>query len=72
MATQAVTAKIVDELNNLAVEQQREVLAFARSLKSQPSGVEGSSLVNFAGGISATDLTQIQEAIEEGCQSIDF
>lgn len=69
--TNQVTTKIVDALDDLALEQQREVLAFARSLKSQPTGVSGSSLVKFAGNIPATDLTQMQAAIEEDCERID-
>ena len=72
MTTRAVTAKIVDELGDLPLEQQREVLAFARALKAQPEGVKGSSLLNFAGYISPSDLAQMQEAIEEGCERIDI
>lgn len=71
MATQAVTDKIFAELNELPLEQQREVLAFARSLKAQPSGVEGSSLLGFAGSITSSDLARMQEAIAEGCERID-
>ena len=72
MATQAVTDKIFAELNELPLEQQREVLAFARSLKSQPSGVKGSSLLSFAGSIFPDDLVQMQRAIEESCERVDL
>ncbi len=71
MATQNVTAQIVDELNELPLEQQREVLAFARSLISQSKGVKGASLLGFAGSISPEELAQMQQAIEEGCERID-
>lgn len=72
MATQTVAAEIFAELDDLPLEQQREVLAFARSLKFQPRGVQGSSLLSFAGSISPSELTQMQEAIEEGCERIDL
>ena len=71
MTTQAVNVKISDELADLSPEQQREVLAFARFLKSQPKGVKGASLLSFAGSIPAADLTQMQQAIREGCERID-
>ena len=70
MTLQNVTEKILDELNGLAPEQQREVLAFARYL-GQPKGVKGSSLLNFAGSIPSVELTQMQEVIKEGCERID-
>ena len=66
MTTQAVNVKISHELADLSPEQQREVLAFARFLKSQPKGVKSKSLLSFAGSIPAADLTQMQQAIEEG------
>ena len=71
MATQ-ITAKIFAELNDLPLEQQQKVLAFARSLKSQPRGVKGKSLLTFAGSVSTTELTQMQEAIKDGCEHIDL
>lgn len=70
MTTQVII-KIVDALDDLALEQQREVLAFARSLKSRSTGVSGSSLLDFAGSIPAADLVQMQAAIEEDCERID-
>ena len=71
MTTQTVTTKIFAELNDLSLEKQQEVLAFARSLKSRPVGVKGSSLLGFAGNIPSSDLAQMEEAIEEGCERID-
>ena len=71
MATQ-ITAKIFAELNELPLEQQQKVLAFARSL-NRPKGVKGASLLTFAKSISISpaELAQMQEAIEEGCERID-
>ena len=71
MTTQGVTAQIIDKLNKLPLEKQRAVLAFTRSLVAQPEGVKGASLLSFAGSISPDELTQMQHAIEEGCERID-
>ena len=71
MTTQSVTAEILGTLDELPPEQQREVLAFARSLKPQLRGVKGAALLDFAGNISADDLTQMQGSIEEECGRID-
>jgi hypothetical protein len=71
MASQGVTAKIINELNSLPLDQQQRVLAFARSLIENPTGVKGSSLLDFAGAISSEQLSQMQNAIEKGCEHID-
>jgi len=71
MASQGVTAQIVDELNSLPLDQQQKGFAFARSLIETPKGVKDSSLLGFAGAISSEQLSQIQNAIEEGCELID-
>ena len=71
MTTQSVTAEILGTLAELPPEQQREVLAFARSLKPQPRGVKGAALLGFAGSIAADDLAQMQGSIEEECGRID-
>ena len=63
--------EIFEEVNDLSPVQQREVLAFARSLKAKLRGVEGASLLNFAGSITSSDLTQMREALEEGCERIN-
>ena len=63
MTIQDVTAQIVDELGTLPLEQQRKVLAFTRSLASRPKGVEGASLLSFAGSIPPDELIRMQEAV---------
>lgn len=65
MTTRGITAQIVDELGELPLEQQREVLAFTRSLV-KPKGVTGASLLHFTGSISPGELKQIQNAINGG------
>ena len=68
---QDLTTQIVDELGALPLEQQRKVLAFTRSLASRPKGVKGASLLHFAGSVPPDEPTQMQAAINNGCERID-
>lgn len=59
-------------LGRLPVEQQRQVLEFARKLTTLPlQGVRGSTLLQFAGTIDESDLEAMSQAIEDGCERID-
>lgn len=54
-----------------ALEQQRQVLEYARSLCAAPRrGVPGKTLRGFAGILAAEDAAQIARAVEEDCESI--
>jgi hypothetical protein len=71
-----VDATIANELpaclGQLPVEQQRQVLEFAKTLTPPPAqGVDGASLLRFAGRIEEADLAAMSQAIEEGCERID-
>jgi hypothetical protein len=69
MSTETLSREILAEVSNLDAEQQRRVLGFVRSLKL-PSGTSGKSLLRFAGIFDATDLKQIADAIDAGCEGI--
>ena len=59
-------------LGRLPVEQQRQVLEFARNLTTSPlQGVRGSTLLQFSGTIDESDLEAMSQAIEDGCERID-
>lgn len=59
-------------LRQLPVEQQRQVLQFARALAAPAlRGVRGSDLLQFAGTIDESDLEAISQAIRDGCERID-
>jgi hypothetical protein len=59
-------------LSQLPLEQQRQVLDFARTLTMPPPlGVRGASLLRFAGAIDVSDLDAMSRAIEAGCERID-
>lgn len=60
---------LLAQLDHLAPQLQRRVLDFAKSL--QLKGVEGKSLLRFAGTIPADDLELMAKAIEESCETVD-
>lgn len=62
------------ELLTLPVSKQREVLEFARFLNTtrRPVGVPGASLFPVIGDFDPAELTEMEKAIEEGCERIDI
>ena len=72
MVDATINQELSTYLNQLPVEQQRQVLNFARSL-TEPSrkGVPGATLLQCAGAIDAADLDEMTRAIEAGCERID-
>ena len=66
-------------LKELPPERARRVLAFAEALVVEtraetpaplPRGVEGKSLLDFAGRISPEDAVVIKQAIEKDCERV--
>jgi hypothetical protein len=70
MADQSLQKEILDHLNKLPIEQQRQVLDFARTL-AKPVGKHGKELLHFAGGIDPEDLKLMSQAIEQDCEHIN-
>jgi hypothetical protein len=62
---------ITEEVAKLTPPQQAQVLDFARSLASRPTGVKLADLKSFVGLIHEQDLREMQRAIEEDCENID-
>ena len=62
--------EILVHLHALTLPQQREVLAFVRTLATTPSGVPGRELLAFAGIFESHDLVTLQQAIDEGCEQV--
>ncbi len=68
----AIRSKVIEQLDALPEDLQRQVLAYVETLRSeQRRGVPGQQLVEFAGTISRQDLHLMQQAIEEGCEQVD-
>jgi hypothetical protein len=63
MINRSLQKEILDHLDKLHIEQQRQVLDFARAI-AFPVGKQGKELLHFAGEISIDDLKLMSQAIE--------
>jgi len=71
MLNPLVEGELHQHLEVLPVTQQRQVLDFARALSlAQPTGVSGSTLLQFGGAIEADDLLIMSQAADEDCEQI--
>jgi hypothetical protein len=72
MVDATIEQELTTCLGQLPVEQQRQVLNYARSLTApSQKGVPGSALLRFAGAIDVADLEAMSKAIEADCERID-
>lgn len=68
----AVRDQIMEQVAGMSEDEQRRILEVARSMTTKPGdGVNGSSLLRFAGTISVDEARRMSVAIEEGCEQID-
>jgi hypothetical protein len=59
-------------LGRLEIDQQQQVLAFARSVAEQrAAGVSGEIYRAFAGMVPPEGVAEMKQAIEEGCERLD-
>ena len=71
MMTPTLETEIREQLSQLPLEQQRQVLEFARALvATRVHGVPGQALLRFAGLVEADDLAAMKQAIEEDCEQV--
>lgn len=70
MSERTLQSELLDQLDGLPLEKQRQVLNFARSL-AEPKGRPGNEMLLFGGAIDAEDLSAMTEAIEDGCEHIN-
>lgn len=72
-----VDARIRDDLirhlDRLAPDQQQRVLDFARKLGAprEGGGASGEVLLRHFGVMGASDVREILEAVEAGCERVD-
>ena len=65
--------QIIEQLDALTPEQQKQVLDYMRSLAQRAwVGKPGSALLPLAGMIPLEDLEEMARAIEEGCGQVDL
>lgn len=68
--SQAVITEVVQEMEKLPDDLQRQVLEFTKRLSaSVPRGVPGKNLLRFVGTIPADELQQMRQAIEQDCKN---
>lgn len=70
MINQSIQEEILNQLDKLPIEQQAQVLDFARAL-TKPEGRQGKDLLCFAGGINIDDLSLMTQAIERECEHVN-
>lgn len=72
MAEISYTKQILEVVENLDAEKQREVLDFARGLK-RPQGITGKEAIRIARELNfpKEDLEEMMRAIEEEFERID-
>lgn len=65
--------EIIERLDELNEDQQREILRTIETLKSRPKGEPGWRAIQHAReiGFSSEDLAEMAAAIEEACETID-
>jgi len=72
MISPMLEQELHEHLRHLGVEQQRQVVNFARALAvSQVRGVPGQTLLQFAGTIGADDLALMKRAIDDDCEQVN-
>jgi hypothetical protein len=73
MITPTLETEIREQLSQLPLEQQRQVLEFARALvAARGRGVPGQALLRFAGLVEPDDLALMQQAIEDDCEQVQL
>jgi len=69
----SIIDQVVEQLRAMPQPLQSQVLNFARTLAdSKIRGVPGQQLLRLAGAIPSEDLQLMEEAIELGCEQVDF
>ena len=56
--------QLIETIHQLDTDSQQKVLDFARDLMT-PCGVDGKTLLEFAGKISSDDLDKMEQAIAD-------
>jgi hypothetical protein len=73
MIDSAFQNELLKQIDQLPSDLQKQVLDYAKNLKSSPpQGTPGSELLRLAGTISDDDAQEMMKAIEEGCEQIDY
>ena len=67
-----ITSQVVQQLESLPENLQRQVLGYIQGLQSEPQvGAPATQMLKFAGSIESEELEAISSAIEDGCEKVD-
>lgn len=66
--------QLIEQINNMDEIQQQQLLNFARTLSKKPliAGESGSHIIQSTALFDAQSLDEIETAISEGCEEIDW
>ncbi len=69
-----LTDELIEQFNKLDAARQQYLLNFARVLTKTPviKGESGASIATATGFFDAQSLNEMEAAIEEGCEEIDW
>lgn len=68
----SIKQEIVEQIDKLPIELQKQVLDFVHNLVSlEPKGISGKEISRFLGIMTAEEAKEISDAIQEGCERID-
>lgn len=70
----SITDDLIEEFRKLDEAQQQRLLNFARILAKTPAvkGESGTSIIQAVGFFDAQSLDEMEAAINEGCEEIDW
>ena len=72
MLSPEIKKKILDDLNKLPVDKQKQVQEFTHALLiSQPESKTGKDILKLASSISNEDAEEMKSLIEEGCGQVE-
>ncbi len=69
-----LTDELIEQFNKLDAAQQQYLLNFARTLTKTPvsKGESGASIAAATGFFDAQSLDEMEAAINEGCEEVDW
>ena len=69
-----LTDQLIEQFNKMDESQQQRLLNFARVLTKTPDirGESGASIINATGFFDTQSLDEMEAAIAEGCEGIDW
>jgi hypothetical protein len=71
MLSNTFETEIFKNISLLSQDQKNKVLAYIKSLVTQPKGSSNKELLQFAGIFNPKDIQEMTDAIEAGCENID-